>query len=231
MVIYEIKLKIYMLKNILANEIQTKITALLDKGFLTDTKWQQFHKQNCYKGYSMNHAYPLEHDKVYKKDKIYTITIRTVDSNLAKYFSEICVNQFTKEMKGLTAQIKILPKKHLECIYTLTPIVFKDEQKGYWRTHMNLEQFEAQLKMNLYKKWNYFEKTKIEEDFPIYNMIEFLNQGPIGVEYKNIRLLGDKIKLWIADDEMSQNLAYMALGTGLGNMNSRAMGYVNYRWM
>lgn len=231
MVVYEIKLKTYMLKDISANKIQTKITALLDKGFLRDTKWQQFHKQNFYKGYCMSHAYPLEHDKIYKKDKIYTITIRTVDSNLAQYFTEICVNQFTEDMKGLTAEIRILPKKHIECIYTLTPIILKDSQKGYWKTHMNLEQFESQLKMNLFKKWNYFEKTKVTEDFPIYNMIEFLNQGPIVMEYKNVKLLGDKIKLWIADDEMSQNLAYMALGTGLGNMNSRGSGYVNYRWM
>lgn len=231
MVVYEIKLKVYMLKNISVNEIQTKITSLLDKGFLIDTKWQQFHEQNFYKGYSMNHAYPLEPDKVYKKDKIYIITIRTVDSNLAKYFSEICVNQFTEDIKGLTAQIRILPKKYIECIYTLTPIILKDAQKGYWKTHMNLEQFELQLKTNLFKKWNYFEKTKVVENFPIYNVIEFLNQAPIGMDYKNVKLLGDKIKLWIADDEMSQNLAYMALGTGLGNMNSRGAGYVNYRWM
>lgn len=231
MTVYEIKLKVYMLKDIPVDKIQIKTAALLDRGFLTSAKWKQFHEENVYKGYCMNHAYPLEKDKIYKKDKIYTITIRTVDSNLVKYFNEVCVNQFTKDMKGLTAQIRILPKKHLECIYTLTPVVFKDAQKGYWRTHMSLEQFEMQLKMNLYKKWNYFEKTKVIEDFPIYTMIEFFNQIPIKIEYKNTNLLGDKIKLWIADDEMSQNLAYMSLGTGIGNMNSRSMGFVNYRWL
>ena len=62
-------------------------------------------------------------------------------------------------------------------------------------------------------------------------MLEFLNEGPIVMEYKNVKLLGDKVRLQIADNDSAQKLAYMSLGTGLLEMNSRGAGFVNYRWL
>ena len=44
-------------------------------------------------------------------------------------------------------------------------------------------------------------------------------------------LLGDKISLNISDDKLAQDLAYMALGTGLLEVNSRGAGFTNYRWL
>ena len=51
------------------------------------------------------------------------------------------------------------------------------------------------------------------------------------MQYKNVRLLGDKIRLSILDDKLSQTLAYFALGVGIGEMNSRGAGFLNYRWL
>lgn len=54
-----------------------------------------------------------------------------------------------------------------------------------------------------------------------------MNHKPIIIKYKNIKLLGDKIKLYVNSDETSQEVAYMALKTGIGEMNSRGFGFVN----
>ena len=96
---------------------------------------------------------------------------------------------------------------------------------------MSLQAFEERLKVNLIKKWNQAQGDKLAEDFQLYTMLEFLNEAPIPMEYKNIKLLGDKIRLQIADNETAQKVAYMALGTGLLEMNSRGAGFVNYRWL
>lgn len=228
--IYQIRLKLYMLKDMEIRQIQTKLAAFIDSGFGCSERLLQMHEENQYKKYCFDFPYPLEKDKIYKKGNIYTLTIRTIDRNLAEYFSEVCVNHYTEEIKGLTSEIRMIPKKMIESLYTLTPIILKNE-KGYWRTHMGLEAFEERLKVNLIKKWNNFENDRLEEDFPLYTSLEFLNSGPIGVEYKNIKLLGDKIRIQIADNETAQRLAYMSLGVGLSEMNSRGMGFVNYRWI
>ena len=78
---------------------------------------------------------------------------------------------------------------------------------------------------------NLFNHDNITDDFELYTTLEFMNRLPVSVTYKNVKLLGDKIRLSIADNETAQNLAYMSLGTGLGEMNSRGAGFINYRWL
>lgn len=230
MQVYQIRIKLYMLTDVALNRIQTNLTAFIDKGFLENEELLQMHEENRFKNYCYDLPYPVEKDKIYKKGKIYTVTVRTIDPKLAKYFQEVCVNSYTDEVKGLTSEIWIIPKKVIDSLYTLTPVILKDD-KGYWRKHMQLAEFENQLKVNLIKKWNTFTGEKLSEGFSLYTLLEFLNETPVPMEYKSIKLLGDKIRLQIADNEIAQKLAYMALGTGLLSMNSRGAGYVNYRWL
>ena len=106
--VYQIRMQIFLLEDIAINKIQEKITAFIDSGFKTDEKWLNFHEQNSYKNYCYDQLYPVEKDQVYKKGKIYTLTIRTVDLELAKYFKLVCVDNHTKEIKGLVAEIRVL---------------------------------------------------------------------------------------------------------------------------
>lgn len=230
MEVVQIRLKLYTLKDIPVEQVQEKLTLFIDTGFAVNEELLQMHEENCFKPYCFDFLYKIEPDKIYKKDRIYTLTIRTLERKLAEYFSEVCVNHYTQEFKGLVAEIRIIPHKRIESLYTLTPVILKD-QKGYWRKHMSLEGFEKRLKVNLIKKWNYFTGEKIDEDFQLYTLLEFLNDKPISVNYKKIKLLGDKIRLQIADNEAAQKIAYMALGTGLLENNSRGSGFVNYRWL
>ncbi len=230
MEVVQIRLKLYTLKDIPVEQVQEKLTLFIDTGFAVNEELLQMHEENCFKSYCFDFLYKIEPDKIYKKDRIYTLTIRTLDRKLAEYFSEVCVNHYTQEFKGLVAEIRIIPHKRIESLYTLTPVILKD-QKGYWRKNMSLEGFEKRLKVNLIKKWNYFTGEKIDENFQLYTLLEFLNDKPISVNYKKIKLLGDKIRLQIADNEAAQKIAYMALGTGLLENNSRGSGFVNYRWL
>ena len=94
---------------------------------------------------------------------------------------------------------------------------------------MSQEEFEQRFIINLTKKINNFKGDINVEKF--YSTIEFLNKTPVPMKYKNIKLLGDKVRLAVLDDEKSQEMAYLSLGVGLGEMNSRGAGFVNYRWL
>lgn len=230
MVVYQIRLKLFVLVDIPFEQIQEKLNLFIDTGFSSSQELLQMHKENRYKYYCFDLPFKLGQSKIYKQGHIYTVTIRTIELRLANYFYQVCVNHYTKEFKGLTAEIRIFPQKRIESLYTLTPAILKSDQ-GYWKKHMNLEKFEERLKVNLVKKWNYFTGERINENFQLYTSLEFLNHKPISVNYKNIKLLGDKIKLQISDNETAQKIAYMVLGTGLLENNSRGSGFVNYRWL
>lgn len=43
--VYQIRMQIFLLEDILINKIQEKITAFIDSGFKTDEEWLNFHEK------------------------------------------------------------------------------------------------------------------------------------------------------------------------------------------
>ncbi len=230
MKVIELELKVFLMRNIMSSEALEGISKLIDKSLLKTQKYADFHKENKYKYYNFSSLWPLEVDKIYKKGNIYSIKIRTVYEELSEHFEEYLVNEYTDSMKALTINKRYLPKKHIEKLYNITPSVAKFED-GYWRKNQSLETYERRIKDNIIKKYNDFFNKKIDEDFELFNMIKFENIKPISTKYKNISLLGDKMTLYIAENEMAQEMAYFILGTGLLEMGSRGFGYCNYKWI
>jgi len=228
--VYEITQKVYLLRNITVEESQQRIAELIDKSLASDKKFLDFHRRNSYKNYCFNSFFPLEKDGVYKDGNIYDIKIRTIDKELADYFNKDLANEYTDFIKGLVTDIRVIPKKHIEKLYNITPLVIKNHD-GYWKNSLTFEDFERRIKENLIKKYNAINDVRIDEDFQLYTAIEIKNKKHIAIMYKGKRLLGDKISLVLSEDPISQELAYMSLGTGLAEMNSRGCGFANYRWM
>ena len=158
------------------------------------------------------------------------MTIRTVKYELASYMSKVLANHYTETLKGLTVEKRIIPKRFIEEIYTLTPAIQKNDT-GYWKDNYSVEQYEQRLFINAVKKYNAFTNSKLNEDFDLYTSIQFLNKKPVKFRYKGITLLGDKFDLKIADNKKAQELAYFLIGTGICEMNSRGAGYCNYKYI
>lgn len=230
MYVYSIRMKLYVIEEIRLHEVQQYLTAFLDHGLSKMEGFAEWHSDNRYKYYCFDYLYPIERDGVYKKNQVYTLTIRTVNPRLAEYLANQVVHTYTGKLKGLTSEVRILPEKIVEVLYTLTPAVLKCKS-GYWQEEMTAEKYEERMKINLIKKWNALTGEKMEEEFSLFTGVEFLNKCPVATEYKGIKLLGDKLRLHIADNTSAQSLAYMALGTGILEMNARGFGFVNYRWI
>lgn len=230
MKVFEILLKVYLLEDIELNDSQNKILKLIDKTLAQEERTLELHNKNDFKNYCFNSFYPLEKDGVYKEGNIYTITIRTVDKFLATYFNNKLPNAHTSSVKGLKSELRIIPIKKLKKIYSITPLIIKNDE-GYWKGIISLEEFERRIKENLIKKYNNIFQEKTDGNFKLYLAMELKNNKPIGNPYKGRTLLGDKISLDILEDDISQYMAYLALGVGLGEMNARGFGFMGYRWV
>ena len=229
--VFEIRLKVFLIKDIPLSKMLTAEAYFIDSVLTKDQEWLTYHETNQYKLYCMNGLFPLERDGIYKKEQIYTITIRTVEAELARYFAKELSNHSSNQMKGLIAERRIVPKKMISEIYTLTPVIQKWEQ-GYWKVQASVEEYERRIFENAIKKYKQFiGNEEIDEKFQLYTGITFLNRKPVPVEYKGIRLLGDKLNLKITDNKQAQELAYFLTGVGIGEINSRGMGFCNYRWL
>lgn len=230
MKVFELNLKVFLLKNISIEESQERIAEFIDLSLGKNGEFLNFHNENEFKNYCFNSFYPLEEDGIYKSGKIYTINLRTINKELAKHFNENLANEHNSFIKGLVCEVRVLPKKPIEKLYSITPLIVKTD-KGYWKNSLSIDDFERRIKENLIKKYNKYNDIKIDEDFELYTTILVKNKKPIATAYKGRRILGDKLNIVISTDEIAQELAYMALGTGLGEMNARGLGFVNYKWI
>lgn len=230
MIVYELKWQVKLLETINQEKTLDEIGQLINVSFLASEERALFHKMNKFKNYSFCSFYPIEKEGAYLKGNVYTILIRTIDLQLARFFSSYLFDIKNQTMKGLSCEARIIPKRIIQKLYSLTPCVLKTEH-GYWRGHLSFDELERRIKNNLIRKHNMFTGEKLDENFPLYTKMEILNKIPIKIAYKDIHLLGDKIELEIADDKISQQIAYMSLGTGLAEMNSAGgFGFVNYQF-
>lgn len=226
----QIEVKVYVLKDITIQDSLQEISKLIDPVFCRTENYSKFHEKNIFKNYSFNSLWPIETSKIYSEGKIYTFIIRTVDENLAILFEKALSNQYTESIKVLTTRKKSLIKKHIDELYSITPVIAKFDT-GYWRNNTDISIFEKRLKDNLIKKYNSYYNTTLNEDFDLFNLITFQNKKPISSNYKNIHILGDKISIKICENPSAQNLAFFAMGSGLLEMNPRGYGYVNAKWL
>lgn len=58
--VFEVRLKIYLLKDILLEDAQMKISAFIDRGLLLNKELKDFHESNKYKNYCFDLLYPIE---------------------------------------------------------------------------------------------------------------------------------------------------------------------------
>lgn len=230
MAVFELSAKVYLSEKIFYVDVPYELSKLIDRTLALDSNFLELHNKNCFKNYCFNGLYPLEIDKIYKKDNIYNFQIRSIDENLIQFLCEKLKNAFTDKIKVLKIDLKIIKQKHIERIYSITPVIIKNSD-GYWKGKISLEEYENRIRSNLFKKYKNFTGEDVDEEAPIFTSIEFKNVKPISFEYKSIKLLGDKISLTIADDEISQKIAYMALGTSIGELGARSAGYINFRYL
>lgn len=228
--VYEFSIKIYLLETIQEKDVLQIISELIDKSFTKSPELAEFHEINTYKMYVFNGLYPISKEKIYFKGRIYTFQIRTVDEKLCNHFEKILVNEYTDKLKVLTVFKRIIPKKNIDKIYSITPCIEKFED-GYWKNNHSIEEFQKRLTDNLIKKYNKFSGKKIDEETELFTLVEFNNKKPIAVNYKNIKFLADKITLYVAGNSIAEELAYFSLGVGILELNARGFGYINYKWM
>ncbi len=210
----------------------TSLANLIDKTLCDNEDYEKLHSGRGYKPYTFSNFRSIEDDKKYKTDKIHQFYIRTLDAELAEYLLENISDAKNNQIKVITADAKIIQKRLIDNLYTLSPVVVKTEKGGYWREHWSLDRYEKAIKENMIKKFNYFKNTKIEENFDLFTEFKILNKKPVAVPYKNkITFLGDKLDIKISSNKTAQDIAFMTLATGIGELGARGCGFANYNWI
>ncbi|QKF77959.1 CRISPR-associated endoribonuclease Cas6 [Arcobacter defluvii] len=248
MKIFELKCITYLKQDVSFEDSFDSISKFINYSICQKDEYKQKHNQNVFNNYCFGSFFPIEKDKLYKKGNTYYFTFRTIDEKFAKELSNLLrANINNPYLQIVQVEKRDIKQFFISEIYSATPVVVslkKENEKShqlFWTLEKSgdIIELQNQLQENLIKKYEEFfgEKLKVSQNF--IQLLEIKNHKPQSVCFtttknemqKKIRLIGNKFRIIPNEDEISQKLAFLSLGVGLGEKSSYGGGFMIWKGM
>ena len=195
-------------------------------------KFKTLHNREGFKHYSFGNFYPIERKQVYRKGNSYTFTLRSLDETFINELSST-LRQNIDNPNFLVVETykKIIKQFFISELYSVTPVIVSVGNGLYWSIDKDgdILKLQKQLNYNLEKKYHSFYGEPIKGVQNFIQLLEIKNRYPQSIymkkSAKEIRFFGNKFRIVPNEDEISQKLAFLALGCGLGEKNSFGGGF------
>lgn len=230
---FELEVKVKLKRNLRFREIFEAISKFINFSIsFSGGLFEKFHKSRGLKNYVVSGFEPVERDGVYKKESVYLFRVRSFDKDFIEILERrLKENINNPNMAVTTTYIKEIKKFFIKELYSLTPVIVTTQKGIYWTFHKDgdILRLITQLHNNLERKYKaiFGRELKTKENF--IERIEIKNQVPQTIEFskngKKIKLFGNKFEITPKSDEVSQTLAFIALGAGLGEKGSFGGGF------
>ena len=239
MKIFELKCKAYLKTNIELKSSFDVLSKYLNYSIYQNEIYKN--KDTSIKSYCFGNFYPTESDKIYKKNNVYEFVIRSIDEEFIDELEKAIIENMNNGfLLVLSAVKKEIDQFFIRELYSATPVIVsqkKDEtgRQLYWSLDYSgdIEMLQNQLQKNLEKKLKLFYPEDMETTSNFIDKIEIKNVKPQSIYFKTIRnqkeklvrLIGNKFKIIPKKDDLSQKLAFLSLGVGLGEKSSFGGGF------
>lgn len=229
MKLYELTIAVILKRDIEFKNMNEEISKVINKSFLKDDKLKEFHETNTFKMYSFSGFQPIEM-KGYKKGNMYSFKLRSMDRIFAmtmKNFIKATNNDF---FDVVTIGLESIAYRHINELYTLTPSISVIEKNRHWiKDDFDVELIRDRINSNIQRKYKMWFGEELDFNHDLIDTLELKNKKAIVLNYKGGKLLTNKFKITIKEDEVSQKLAFMILATGLLEKNSLGLGFCTAR--
>ena len=236
---YELHCKVYMKRDISFRESFEVLAKYISFSMAQDSMLKAIHdKEYAYKHYTFGNFYPTEKDQIYKSDSLYTFRLRSPDASFVNALSK-CLRGNINNPNFLVINVErhAVAEYGISELYTLTPTVVTTDPRVYWTVDRDGDILRLQrlLHDNLEKKYADFYGEKLEPERNFIQFIELKNDKAqrIWMSKKSgnekvisYHFIGNKFRIVPHEDVVSQKLAFLALGCGLGEKNAFGGGFV-----
>ena len=201
--------------------MQERIGSWLNRAQLGDKVLKDSHYDGKFKHFVFSNLYPLEQDGIYHQGRAYIITVRSSRVDTLNRINA-CIKKCREDeyFQLVSCEQRTIKLPHITEIISITPTIVTIDRKP-WVRENNMERLIKQLHGNAEKKFKDLYPDDGQQGFQTFIQGVFVeNQKPIATLYKGRKLLGNKLRLFINEDEYSQKLANIVLGSGLGEKGS-----------
>ncbi|HCL4546864.1 CRISPR-associated endoribonuclease Cas6 [Clostridium botulinum] len=231
MVYSQVKITAFLKKNIKFTQSGEVIGKIISKAMLLDEELKAMHKNREYK-YVYNNLYPVEKTGIYEEGRVYIFNIRSFNKKFISKIKKLLSKVNSEFMRILAVEENSINQKYITELYTMTPVIVTVNNKPWLLNDGDLMFFQKRLQDNLEKKYKEIFGQELDTKQSFIQGIEILNEKPMVFQYKGIKLLGNKVKIVVNEDEQSQKLAFIATGMGLGEKGSSVgAGYCHAHYL
>jgi len=229
---FELTCTAYIKKDISFKESFETISKYISFAMAQDEELKNLHKKKDFKYYVFGGFLPLERDKVYKQANNYRFAIRSLDEYLIDtLYKKLRENINNPKLLVIETHKRSIKQFFISELYTATPTIITTDNGLFWTMEKDgdILRLQKQLHDNLEKKYKAFCGKDLQAEQNFIQLLEVKNRVPQNIEIKKdgkrVRFFGNKFKIVPHEDEVSQKLAFLALGAGLGEKNSFGGGF------
>lgn len=217
---FELTITVLVKKDLHFQKAQEALGAYLNRSMLQDENLKQLHARKGSKLYVYSSLYPVEtRTKVYKAGAVYVFRVRSLMKKFTNWLEPCLRTQRDLLFQCIAIEKRTCGNRMIQELYSVTPFVVTVNNQPWLQETDDLDLLISRLEANADKKYqDAFEEKLVHSRF--IQRLEFVNQKPIAMSYKGIRLLGNKLRITVNSDDPSQKLAYTVLGAGLGEKGS-----------
>ncbi len=230
---FELTCTAYLKRDLSFKESFEKISKYISFSMAGDEKLKELHKGHNFKYYVFGGLLPIQKDRVYKRGSTYKFSIRSIDEEfIDKLSNNLRENINNPNLQVLQTHKKSINQFFITELYSATPTIITTNDNLFWTMQKDgdILTLQRQLHDNLEKKYKEFYGEALEAKQNFIQLLEVKNQKPQNIEItkdgKKIRFFGNKFKIIPHEDEVSQKLAFLALGCGIGEKNSFGGGFL-----
>ena len=198
---------------------------------------KELHDKKGYKHYNFGNFYPIAKEKIYKRGNSYQFTVRSPNESFVNNLSKT-LRQNIDNPNFLTVEVtkRVIKQFFISELYSVTPVIITADRGIFWTIERDgdIVKLQKLLHDNLEKKYADFYGEKLEPEQNVIQLLEIKNHKPQRIwtskEDKNKKVvsfhfIGNEFRIVPNEDEVSQKLAFLALGCGLGEKNSFGGGF------
>jgi CRISPR-associated endoribonuclease Cas6 len=231
---YELHIKVYLINDIDKSDMYDKIAKFTNFSFNNSQILSCLHKSKGFKHISYSGLYPIEKDGVYKANEIYEFLFRSYKSDII-YEEQKCLEGLENDDFIVTSVIcKVWDHKNIDYIDNLTPTILTMKSGQRWNKDVDKVDIAKEgIFKNLIRKYNSLNDTNFKFEYKdIIKNIIIKSKCAIVINYKNVKFLGYKFRIYFQNNSIAQELANLAVVEGIGEKNSSfGMGFVKpYFW-
>lgn len=227
---YKLKIDVKMKRCIDFKHSLDEISKLINAAMYLDKDMQILHTKTNFKYYTFSNLYPATINEDYQANKVYSFNLHTLNREFffkirGKLFE---VNNDMFEVIGV--QVSVIKQTYINAIETVTPAIAVMGKVDNHIKHWNMSEhgfpiIKSRILSNTKNKYEKFYDKKLPDDFDFIRSLQLHRDKPSVYYYKGAKMLCHKFTLHIKEDFISQEMAFLILGSGLLEKTSIGFGH------